>query len=121
MEKLIAAELAPATAGAPELDWAHDDLTVVWAEHDRDVACAALETVESAAAHDGRTFADMEAAAAAAGGTLHGAAFFHEADIASLIFRVDLVDPLRCQSHHRCSGRRLQFSGGCHLSADGGW
>ena len=75
LEKLIAAELAPATAGAPELDWAHDDLTVVWAQHDRDVVCAALETVESAAAHDGRTFVDMEVAAAAAGGALHGAAF----------------------------------------------
>ena len=75
LEKLTAPELAPATVGAPELDWTHDDLTVVWAQHDRDVVCAALETVESAAAHDGRTFVDMEVAAAAAGGALHGAAF----------------------------------------------
>lgn len=72
LEKLTAAELAPSTAGAPELDWARDDLTVVWAKHDRDVACAAVEAVETAAAQDGRTFADM---GAAAGGTLHGAAF----------------------------------------------
>lgn len=44
-------------------------------ENDRAVACVALESVESAAAQDGRTFADMKAAAAAAGGVLHGAAF----------------------------------------------
>ena len=75
LEKLSAADLAPSTSGAPSLDWANDDLMPLWTKHERAEVCTALETVEAAADHDGRTYTDMGSAAAAAGSQLHGAAF----------------------------------------------
>lgn len=75
LEKLSAAELAPTTVGAPALDWVSDDLGALWATQGRGEVCAAVETVEAAATHDGRTFSNMETAAKLAGGELHGAAF----------------------------------------------
>lgn len=75
LEKLSAADLAPSTSGAPSLDWANEDLRPLWTKHDRAEVCTALETVEAAANHDGRTYTDMGSAAAAAGAQLHGADF----------------------------------------------
>lgn len=75
LEKLSAAELAPSTEGAPDLDWANDDLSKLWDAYSRAEVCAAIETVEGAATCDARTFVDMGSAATFAGGQLYGAAF----------------------------------------------
>lgn len=76
LEKLTSAELAPPSGGgAPDVDWAGEDLAGVWTDNDRPVACAAIGAVEIASAKDARTFADMETAADAAGASLYGAAF----------------------------------------------
>lgn len=75
LEKLSAADLAPSTAGAPTVDWANEDLKPLWTKHDRAEVCAALETVEEASRHDGRTYTDMGSAAASAAAQLHGADF----------------------------------------------
>lgn len=75
LEKLSAADLAPSTAGAPNVDWANEDLKPLWTKHDRAEVCTALETVEAATDHDGRTYTDMGSAAVAAGAQLHGTEF----------------------------------------------
>ena len=73
--KLTAHDLAPHTPGAPDLEWADSDLTEVWENHPQETACAAVKTIEEASAADARTFTDMDTAAQAAGGHLHGTAF----------------------------------------------
>ncbi|WP_035770356.1 hypothetical protein [Arthrobacter castelli] len=75
LEKLTTADLTPSTPGAPALDWADQEIATVWTEHDRPTVCAAIAKIETAAAHDRRTFEDMNTAAASTGATLHGAAF----------------------------------------------
>lgn len=75
LSNLTAAQLAPTTPGAPTLEWADSDLSAVWAEHPQETACAAVKSIEDAAATDERTYTDMDTAATAAGGHLYGTAF----------------------------------------------